>query len=101
MIYDIHCHLEGLSSGLMEDLPKKNLSIILNGLDYGSNEKILQLSKNNPLIHCAMGMHPTNDFDEKIINQIKNNSKSIRAISKLGLTLSKASANPKLTISKK
>ncbi len=85
MIYDIHCHLEGLSSGLMEDLPKKNLSIILNGLDYGSNEKILQLSKNNPLIHCAMGMHPTNDFDEKIINQIKNNSKSIRAIGEVGL----------------
>ncbi len=85
MIYDIHCHLEGLSSELINELTKKNLSIILNGLDYESNEKVLQLSKNNPLIHCAMGMHPTNDFDEKIINQIKNNSKNISAIGEVGL----------------
>ncbi len=85
MIYDIHCHIEGLTAESMDELPKKNLSIILNGLDYESNEKVLQLSKNNPLIHCAMGMHPTNDFDERVISQIKKNSKEIIAIGEIGL----------------
>lgn len=88
MKFDIHCHLtskEYNSKELIKECEKENISIITNGLDFSDNEKVLELSKNYKNVYASLGMHPTNEFDEKVISQIIENKNKIVAIGEVGL----------------
>ncbi|MDD4353444.1 MAG: TatD family hydrolase [Candidatus Nanoarchaeia archaeon] len=89
MKYDIHCHLTNKEysnpNTIITECEKNNISIILNGLDYEDNEKVLEFSKTYSNVHASLGMHPTNIFDSKIINQIIKNKDKIISIGEVGI----------------
>jgi TatD DNase family protein len=89
MKFDIHCHLTSKEynnpENLIKECEKNNISIITNGLDYLDNEKAIELSQNFSNACAAIGMHPTNEFDPRIIGQITENKDKIAAIGEVGL----------------
>jgi len=89
MKYDIHCHLTSTEYSnpdkIINECETQKISVILNGLDYLDNEKVLSLSKSFKNVYVAMGMHPTNVFDIKVISQIIENKGNIVAIGEIGL----------------
>lgn len=75
LFIDVHSHLKSRSEDII---------VIFNGLDYNSNLEVLEESDNKRTF-CAMGMHPTVNFDEKVIGQIKENKNKIVAVGEIGL----------------
>ncbi|MFA5303136.1 MAG: TatD family hydrolase [Candidatus Nanoarchaeia archaeon] len=89
MKFDIHCHLTSKEyesiKGAIDECERNNIILITNGLDYSDNEKVLELSKNYKNVYPSLGMHPTNDFDNRVISQIIKNKNEIVAIGEVGL----------------
>jgi len=72
---DVHSHLKSESPDII---------VIFNGLDYHSNFEVLEQADNRTTF-CSMGIHPTVNFDERVIEQIKENKKKIIAVGEIGL----------------
>lgn len=88
MFYDVHAHLTNTQykndyNKILNECEKKKVAFFLNGLDYKDNEKILELSKKSNNVFACLGMHPTNKFDKKVIEQMENNK--FVAIGEIGL----------------
>jgi len=87
---DAHCHyyLEE-NTNWLEIIEQGNTICILNGLDFESNEKLLQINSKSNKVKIALGIHPTVvdeiiDLD-KNLELIKKNKKHIIAIGEIGL----------------
>lgn len=89
MKYDIHCHLTSKEyadpSEILDECGKRKIAIVLNGLGYEDNLKVLALAKKFKNAYASLGMHPSNDFDSRVINQIIEHKDSIIAIGEIGL----------------
>jgi len=89
MKFDIHCHLESKDyegiKALLIECNAKNISVILNGLDYEINKEVLKLAANFKNVFASLGMHPSSAFDSKVISQITENKDELVAIGEVGL----------------
>lgn len=95
MMIDIHCHLEMLEDirSAVRNAEKAGVSVIVaNGLDFPSNEAVLEMSYKYKIIKAALGLYPNLDFHvpddleaDQIIEQISTNKKKIVALGEVGL----------------
>lgn len=93
MIIDTHCHMynseQPNAEEIIKECKKKNIKIILNGIDKKSNAEILELSNKYDNVYAAIGYDHSvvNDIDDNDIklleNQIKNNK--VVAIGEIGI----------------
>lgn len=92
MFTDTHCHItkeyydnidEIISNAHRAGITK----MIVNGIDYQSNDEVLKLAEKHEGVYAAIGFHPENiaDFDLEHLKQIEKNIKSIVAIGEIGL----------------
>lgn len=93
MFFDVHAHLTSKEYNSVEEVIKKcsekSIFVINNGLDYEDNNKVLKLGKKYKNVFSCLGMHPCVEFDERIINQIRNNKNKIIGLGEVGLDFSK------------
>lgn len=92
-IIDTHSHLEqieNLKEAIINAVNSGITGIIAVGVDYSSNQKILELSQKflQPKIYPALGIHPTEIKPEEIeiaLNFIEKNISQLVAIGEIGL----------------
>jgi TatD DNase family protein len=71
MYFDMHCHLDdkAFAENLPEVLERAKQagvrSIISNGTDLASNERVLAICEKYPLVKPAYGLYPTYEMDEE------------------------------------
>ncbi len=78
MFIDVHAHLFFLKD---QRIPE-DIIVVNNGLDYETNRMVLELNERN--VMKALGCHPSS-LDERVFEQIKENSEEIIAIGEVGL----------------
>lgn len=106
MFYDLHCHLTDRifatdRDKVVSDCLKNNIVIVLNGLDYNDNTQVLELAAKYSNIRICLGMHPTNNFDERVISQIRENKDRIIGIGEVGLDFKQGLSNEQVNNFKK
>jgi len=92
-LIDTHAHLEqieNLSEAIENAIIAGITGIVAVGVDYPSNQKILEISKkfHRPEIYPAMGIHPTEikvEEVEKTLQLIEENAQLLVAIGEIGL----------------
>lgn len=94
MFYDVHCHLTDKKfdkdrEELIKQCSEKNITIIVNGLDYKDNIKVLEFSEKFTNVFASIGMYPLYEFDNRFLNQVMNNKNNIIALGEVGLDFSK------------
>jgi len=96
IIADVHCHLDYFEEKQCEEVLANSQkagvkAIITNGTSPESNRISLELSRKNPIVKAALGLHPQfiEKFDDSLIqneiNFIKEHKKEIVAIGEIGL----------------
>lgn len=93
MIIDTHCHMYKSeyedAEKIIRECSKKNISIVLNGIDKQSNAEILELSKKYDNVYASLGydhsvVNEITDEDIKLLeDQIKSNK--VVAIGEIGI----------------
>lgn len=100
MFVDVHAHLNN------SDIPD-DFIVVNNGLNFESNKKSLELSKQNKNIKCAMGLYPLEGIklSEEEINKnidfIRKHKNDIIAIGEIGLDFKFNKDNKQIEIFKK
>ncbi len=85
---DSHAHLDSKEfdqdlNQILERCQEKNVRFVIScGTDLSSSQKNLDLSKQNPMIFAAIGVHPHETYlmDENTIEKLKELSKEMRVI---------------------
>lgn len=90
MFFDVHCHLTDPVfaadlATILEDCRSKRIGVVLNGLDFNDNLKVLDLVSRYDHVYACLGMHPTNAFDSRVISQIEQFKGRIIGIGEVGL----------------
>ena len=96
IIADVHCHLDYFEEKQREEVLANSQkagvkAIITNGTSPESNRISLELSRKNPIVKAALGLHPQfiEKFDDSLIQNemdfIKEHKKEIVAIGEIGL----------------
>ncbi|PHA02636.1 DNAase [Bacillus pseudomycoides] len=103
---DSHIHLDQYKKEeqlqLIEDIQKAKeiAGMIAVSMNYHSCQQTLELAKDYPFIHPALGFHPEQDVDfkqcEKIYQLIEKEAHRIVAIGEVGLPYYLRQENPKL-----
>jgi TatD DNase family protein len=90
MLYDVHCHLLDKSFNkdrekIIQDCAEKNISVFETGLDYENNMVCLRLSEEYDNVYSCMGLHPSNKFDDRVLNQVRDYKNKIVGVGEVGL----------------
>ncbi|MGN0798508.1 MAG: TatD family hydrolase [Christensenellales bacterium] len=94
MIVDAHCHLydekmKEIEEQVFEDIKKGNTSCVLSADTIQHSKMCIELAHKLPNTYATVGIHPheVENFDDKIIEQLKSLSKDskVLAIGEIGL----------------
>ncbi len=90
MFYDVHTHLlseefDADRRSVITACAGKSVSLFETGLNYESNKRVLSLAREFSNVFACLGMHPSYEFDERVLEQIRVNKSSLVAVGEVGL----------------